>query len=100
MRAKKRWRRRSRQPQTVAHNVELLANLRQLQDLGLPVLAGLSRKSALGELTGRGGNERMPASVVAAVIAVMNGAQIVRVHDVAETVDGLTVLAAVMKAGS
>ncbi len=85
---------------TVAHNVELLANLRQLQTLGLPILAGLSRKSTLGELTGRGVNERMPASVAAAVIAVTNGARIVRVHDVAETVDALTVLAAVMNSGS
>ncbi len=85
---------------TVAHNVELLANLRQLQGFGLPVLAGLSRKSTLGKITGRDVNERLPASIAAAVIAVTNGASIVRVHDVAETVDALKVLTAVLKVGS
>ena len=81
-----------------SHNVELLANLRQLQDLGQPVLVGLSRKSTLGHLTDRGADERLPASVAAAVIAVMSGAQILRVHDVAETVDALKVSRAVMEA--
>ena len=85
---------------TVAHNVELLANLRQLQRLGLPILAGLSRKSTLGRITGRDVDERVPASIAAAVIAVTNGASIVRVHDVAETVDALKVLTAVLQAGS
>ena len=85
---------------TVAHNVELLANLRQLGALGLPILAGLSRKSTLGKITGRDVDERVPASVAAAVIAVTNGATIVRVHDVAETVDALKVLTAVLHAGS
>ena len=84
---------------TPTHNIELLANLRQSQMLGRPILAGLSRKSTLGELTGRSVDQRMPASVAAAVIAVMNGASIVRVHDVAETVDGLRVAAAVMEGG-
>ncbi len=82
---------------THSQNVELLANLRQLQDLGLPVLVGLSRKSTLGDLTGRDVNERMPGSISAAVIAVMNGAQIVRAHDVRETVDALKVLSAVLE---
>ena len=81
-----------------AHNVELLANLRQLQDLGLPVLVGLSRKSTLGELTGRDVEDRLPASISAAVIAVMNGVQIVRAHDVRETLDALRVASAVMDA--
>ena len=84
---------------TAAHNIELLANLRQLTKLGRPVLAGLSRKSTLGELTGRDVGERMPASVAAAVIAVMNGAHIVRVHDVAETVDAMRIARAVQGAG-
>jgi len=83
---------------THSHNVELLANLRQLQDLELPVLVGLSRKSTLGELTGRDIVSRMPASISAAVIAVMSGAQIVRAHDVRETVDALQVARAVMEA--
>ena len=78
------------------HNVELLANLRQLRDLELPILVGLSRKSTLGELTGRDVDDRLSGSISAAVIAVMNGAQIVRVHDVRETVDALRVASAVM----
>ena len=83
---------------THAHNVELLANLRQLQNLKLPVLVGLSRKSTLGELTGRDVDHRMAGSISAAVIAVMNGAQVVRAHDVSETVDALRVASAVMEA--
>ena len=81
---------------TPRHNVELLSNLRQLQAIGRPILVGLSRKSTLGELTGRDVGERMPASIAAAVIAVIAGATIVRVHDVRETVDALRVAAAVM----
>ena len=82
---------------THAHNVELLANLRQLRSLGQPVMVGISRKSTLGYLTGRETNERMPASVAAALVAVMEGAEIVRVHDVAATVDALKVRQAVME---
>ncbi len=82
-----------------AHNIELLANLRQLRELGLPVLVGLSRKTTLGELTGRQVDDRMAASISAAVIAVMNGAQMVRTHDVRETVDALKVVGAVVEAG-
>ena len=81
-----------------SHNVELLANLRQLQKLGQPVLVGISRKSTLGDITGRDTDERMPASIAAAVIAVMSGAQIVRVHDVAETVDAVSVSRVIMEA--
>ena len=79
------------------HNIELLANLRQLAQIGPPVLAGLSRKSTLGEITGRDVGERMPASVAAAVVAVMQGADIVRAHDVRETVDALRVARAVQE---
>ena len=82
---------------TRRHNIELLANLRQLQSTGRPILAGLSRKSTLGELTGRDVGERLPASIAAAVIAVMKGATIVRVHDVGETVEALRVAAAVLE---
>lgn len=81
---------------TPGHNVELLANLRQLRSLGRPILVGLSRKSTLGALTGRDVDERMPASIAAAVIAVIQGAHIVRAHDVGETVDALRVAAAVI----
>jgi len=83
---------------THEHNVELLANLRQLRNLELPVLVGLSRKSTVGELTGRDVDKRMPGSIAAAVIAVMNGAQVVRAHDVRETVDALRVASAVVEA--
>ncbi len=79
---------------TLEHNLALLRGLRRLAQLGYPVLAGLSRKSMLGTLTGRDTGDRVVASAVAALIAVQNGAAIVRVHDVAETVDALKVLAA------
>jgi dihydropteroate synthase len=82
---------------TPRHNIELLANLRQLLSVGRPILVGLSRKSTLGELTGRDVGERLPASIAAAVIAVMGGASFVRVHDVRETVDALRVAATVMQ---
>ena len=77
------------------HNVELLANLRQLTELGQPLLAGLSRKATLGALTGRDVDDRVAASISAALIAVMHGARVVRVHDVRETVDALSVWRAV-----
>jgi dihydropteroate synthase len=83
---------------TPAHNIDLLANLRQLRVRGRPVLVGVSRKSTLGELTGRTVNERVPASVAAAVIAAMNGAAIVRAHDVKETVDALKIAQSVIEA--
>jgi len=77
---------------TAEHNLELLRNLRAMTELGYPVLAGLSRKSTLGLITGRPANERMPASIAAALLAVQRGASIVRVHDVAATKDALAVL--------
>ncbi|NWG30806.1 MAG: dihydropteroate synthase [Rhodocyclaceae bacterium] len=80
---------------TVAHNYTLLRELRRFTELGVPVLAGLSRKSMLGAVTGRdSGPARMPASIAAALLAVERGARIVRVHDVAATKDALAVLAA------
>lgn len=81
------------------HNVELLANLRELARLGRPLLVGLSRKSTLGVLTGRDVGGRQAASIAAAVVAVLNGASIVRVHDVGETVDALRVVQAVQETG-
>lgn len=80
---------------TLEHNLTLLRELGRLTDLGVPVLAGLSRKSMLGTLTGRAVGQRMPASIAAALVAVQHGAGIVRVHDVRETVDALKILAAV-----
>lgn len=80
---------------TLDHNLALLAQLAALQDrLQLPVLAGLSRKTMIGKLTGKPVEQRMAGSVAAALVAVKNGARIVRVHDVAETVDALKVWAA------
>lgn len=82
---------------TPEDNIELLANLRQLQEIGAPLLIGVSRKSTLGMLTGREVDERQPASVAAAVLAVDRGASIIRAHDVAETVDALRVARAVIE---
>lgn len=79
---------------SVEHNFTLLARLNEFESLACPVLVGLSRKSMLGAVTGRAVTERMPASVVAAVLAASRGARIVRVHDVPETRDGLSVWAA------
>jgi dihydropteroate synthase len=80
---------------TLAHNLVLLRELNKLVELGVPVLAGLSRKSMLGALTGQDVGQRLPASIAAALIAVQRGAHIVRVHDVRATVDALKVWNAV-----
>ena len=80
---------------TVEHNLTLLRRLRELAADGLPVLVGLSRKSMLGTLTRRPPAERLAGSVALAVVAALNGARIIRAHDVAPTVDALKVAAAV-----
>lgn len=77
---------------TLAHNVALLQSIGEIQHrLDLPLLAGISRKSMLGELTRKPVERRLAGSLAAALAAVAQGARIVRVHDVAETVDALTV---------
>ncbi len=76
---------------TLAHNLTLLRALPALAATGYPVLVGLSRKSSLGKITGRATEDRLAASLSAALAAVARGASIVRVHDVRETVDALTV---------
>ncbi|MDX8124089.1 dihydropteroate synthase [Janthinobacterium sp. GMG2] len=77
---------------TVEQNYALLRATRQLRsELGLPVLAGLSRKSMIGAVTGRPVEQRLAGSVAGALAAVAQGAEIIRVHDVAETVDALKV---------
>jgi dihydropteroate synthase len=81
------------------HNLALLCHLREFEKLGAAIVAGLSRKSALGLITGRAVDERIHASVAAMLIAVQRGAHIVRVHDVAATRDALMVLAAVQRQG-
>jgi dihydropteroate synthase len=80
---------------TLEHNLALLRHLHELSGLGAVLVAGLSRKSPLGLITGRAVDERVHASVAAMLIAVQRGAHIVRVHDVAATRDALMVLAAV-----
>jgi len=81
---------------TTQHNVTLLARLDRFVELGVPVLAGLSRKRSIGELTGHAeAKARVHGSVAAHLVAAQRGATILRVHDVAATVDALKVLAAV-----
>lgn len=76
---------------SVEHNLALLRRQRELLALGRPLLVGWSRKSTLGAITGRPVGERLSASVAAALAAVQLGARVVRVHDVAATVDALKV---------
>lgn len=77
---------------TLSHNLELLRNINEIQSaLNLPLLAGMSRKSMIGAITGRPVEERLAGSLAAALVAVTHGAHILRVHDVAETVDALKV---------
>jgi dihydropteroate synthase len=76
---------------TVEHNKTLFRALPRLASHGYPVLAGVSRKKMIGDFTGRPAAERAAGSVAAALMAVQNGASIVRVHDVKETVDAINV---------
>jgi dihydropteroate synthase len=82
---------------TVAHNFELLRHLADFTNLGVPVMAGLSRKSMLATLTGRAPEERLAGSIALACVAVLNGARIIRAHDVAATLDAVRVVQAVME---
>ncbi|MDT8449362.1 MAG: dihydropteroate synthase, partial [Wenzhouxiangellaceae bacterium] len=80
---------------TLEHNLQILDQFARFKSLGLPLVAGLSRKSMLGRITGRERpDERIAASIAAAVLAAERGADIVRAHDVAETVDAMKVVAA------
>jgi len=85
---------------SIEHNFTLLSELSALQRLQRPVVVGLSRKSMLGKLSGRPVDERLAASVAAAVLAAERGARIVRVHDVAATCDGLDVLQMMLTNGT
>lgn len=84
---------------THEHNVRLLARLERFQKLEMPLLVGLSRKSTLGYLTGKGAEDRLSPGIAAAVLAVERGANIVRTHDVEPTVDALKIAYAVMQSG-
>lgn len=81
---------------TTAHNLALLAQLERFGELGVPLLAGLSRKRSIGEITGRERPvDRVAGSVAAHLVAAQRGARILRVHDVAATVDAVKVWAAI-----
>ena len=82
----------------LSHNYELLARLGEFHQFGLPLLVGMSRKSMVGQLLNVGPTERLSGSLACAVIAAMQGAQIIRVHDVKETVEALRVVEATLAA--
>ena len=82
------------------HNLQILANLHQLEELRQPLLVGLSRKRMLGNLTGKDADKRVYAGIAAAVMAVAGGANIIRTHDVAATVDALKIVDAVRESGT
>jgi dihydropteroate synthase len=79
---------------TIEHNLLLLASLPDFRQLGVPVLAGLSRKSMIGKILDKPADERLYGSLSVAVMAAMLGADIVRVHDVVETLDAITMVKA------
>lgn len=79
---------------TVSHNLQLLANLDKFKQFDLPILVGLSRKSLLQEISGKKVSQRLSGSLALALIAMQNGANIIRVHDVDETQDILKVYSA------
>ena len=81
---------------TLEHNLQLLANLRRFTKLRRPLLLGVSRKSFIGKLLGATLNERLPASLACATLAVADGAQIIRAHDVAETVQAVRLAEALL----
>ena len=80
---------------SLEHNIELLRRLGELAVPGLPLMVGISRKSMLGLITGRPAQERVSAGIAAHMLAVLRGARILRVHDVAATRDAIEVLQAV-----
>jgi dihydropteroate synthase len=80
---------------TLEHNLQLLRHLETFSTIGLPVLVGLSRKSVLGALTGRTPSERVSAGIAAHMLAIVRGARILRVHDVAAIRDAVAVFEAV-----
>jgi dihydropteroate synthase len=85
---------------SVEHNLGLLAGLPRLAGLGAPLMVGLSRKSLIGKLLGRGVEERLAASLALAVLAAERGASIIRTHDVAATVDAVAMWTAMEDAGA
>lgn len=84
---------------TVAHNLQLLQGLNQLAAMGFPLVVGLSRKSMIGKLLGREVEQRLPAGLALAVMAVERGAAIIRTHDVAATADAVAMWVALQEFG-
>ena len=82
---------------TTEHNFALLSQLAELKTSGCPILVGISRKSMIGNLLNRNVDERLAGSLAAATISVLNGASIIRAHDVKETVDAVKIALATMK---
>lgn len=80
---------------SLEHNLEMLAKFDRFSELGYPVLAGISRKSMLGKITGKEVDQRLSPSIAAAIMAADRGAKIIRVHDVPDTVDALKLWEAV-----
>jgi dihydropteroate synthase len=81
---------------TAAHNLELLRRLGELRDLGRPLVIGTSRKSFIGRVDGSGANERLGGTIASTVIAAAEGADVLRVHDVAEVGQALAVATAIL----
>jgi dihydropteroate synthase len=81
---------------SIEHNLGLLAGLRNFMGLGRPLLLGVSRKSFLEKITGSGVNERLPAALACATLALADGVQVIRTHDVKETVQALRLAEAVL----
>jgi dihydropteroate synthase len=81
---------------TLEHNLELLRRLGELRDLGRPILVGTSRKSFIGKVDGSGADERIGGTIASSVLAVAAGADVLRVHDVAEAVQATRVAAAIL----
>lgn len=81
---------------SLLHNLELLKSLSEFKALGVPLLVGLSRKSMIGTITNKPVGQRLYGSIATAVVAAMQGADIIRVHDVAETIDAIKIVRAVL----
>jgi dihydropteroate synthase len=81
---------------TLEHNLELLRRVGELRDLGRPILVGTSRKSFIGKVDGSGADERIGGTIASSVLAVAEGADVLRVHDVAEAAQAMSVAAAIL----
>lgn len=80
------------------HNLEILKRLEELKEMGCPILVGLSRKSFIGQITGLPADDRLEGTLAAVAVSVMNGANIVRVHDVRECKRAVMVAGSIMRA--